>query len=199
MCATTPNSVYRLQTPALHSINVTEYGMDQTLSKFVHFGSSLTDYPTSVSCNKVIKPFNNRQLLANDSPEHMTIYNFYRLNAPLKFPQALTQNGLFVNCSFSHSHDWTLTELTQLLISLSTIHGLFHSMNINSIGTQHIICIEPQYLNEPPRSRPPSRLLIHQHNGSPAQLSNAVAGYASRILSKIPCSTHYRNSTHHTR
>jgi hypothetical protein len=92
--------------------------------------------------------------------QQMTIYNFYRLNAPLKFPQALTQNELFVNSSFSHSHDWTLTELTQLLISLSTIHGLFHSMNINSIGTQHIICIEPQYLNQPPRSRPPSRFLF---------------------------------------
>jgi len=129
----------------------------------------------------------------------MTIYNFYRLNTPLKFSQALTQNELFVNCSSSHSHDWTLTELTQLLISLSTIHGLFHSMNINSIGTQHIICIEPQYLNQPPCPRPPSRLLIHQHNGSPPQVSNPAAGYASHILSEIPCSTPCKNSTHHTR
>jgi hypothetical protein len=183
MCATTPNSVYRLQPPALYSINVTEYGMDQTLSKFVHFGSSLTDHPTTVSCNKVIKPFNIRQLLANESPQQMTIYSFYRLNAPLKFPQALPQTELFVNCSFSHSHDWTLTELTQLLISLSTIHGLFHSMNVNSIGTRDIICIEPQYINQPPRSRPPSRLLIHQHNGSPRHISKAAAVYASHILS----------------
>jgi hypothetical protein len=189
MCAITPNSVYRLQTPALHSIDVTEYGMDPTLSKFVHFSSCLTDHPTTVSCNKVIKPFNNRQLLANNSPQQITIYNFYRLNAPLKFPQALAQNELFVNCSFSHSHDWTLTELTRLLIPLSTVHGLFHSMNINSIGTQHIICIEPQYLNQPPRSRPPSRLLIHQHNGSPPHISNAAAGYASHILRETACST----------
>jgi hypothetical protein len=162
--------------------------MDQTLSKFVHFGSSLTDHPTTVSWNKVIKPFDNRQLLANDSTQQMTIYNFHRLNTPLKFPRAVTQNELFVNCSFSHSLDWTLTELTQLLIPLSTIHGLFHSMNINSIGTQHIICIEPQYLNQTPRSRPPSRLLIHQHNGSPPHISNAAAGYASHILSEIACS-----------
>jgi hypothetical protein len=69
MCATTTDSVYRIQTPALHSINVTECGMDQTLSKFVHSGSSLTEHPTTVSRNKVIKPFNNRQLLANDSPQ----------------------------------------------------------------------------------------------------------------------------------
>ncbi len=56
MCATTPNSVYRLQAPALHSINVTEYGMDQTLSKFVHFGSSLTHHPPTVSAgNKALQ------------------------------------------------------------------------------------------------------------------------------------------------
>jgi hypothetical protein len=189
MCVTTPNSVYRLQTPALHSINVAEYDMDQTLSKFVHFGSSVTDHPRTASCNKVIKSFNNRQLLANDSPQQMTVYDSYRLNTPLNFPQAHTQNELFVNCSFSHSLDWTLTELTQLLISLSTIHGLLHSMNINSIGTQHIICIEPQNLNQPPRSRPPSRLLIHQHNGTPPHISKAAAGYASHILSEMPCST----------
>ncbi len=131
--------------------------------------------------------------------QQMTIYNFYRLNAPLKFPQALTQNELLVNCSFSDSHDWTPTELTQLLISLAIIHGLFHSMNINSIDTRHTICIEPQYLNQPPRSRPPSRLLIHQHNGSPPHISNAAAGYASHILTEIPCSTTCENSTPHTR
>jgi hypothetical protein len=163
--------------------------MDQTLLKFLHFGLSRTDHPTTVSCNKVIKFFNNRQLLTSETTQQRTIYNFYKLNAPLKFPEALKQNELFVNCSFSHSHDWTLTELTHLLISLSTIHRLFHSMNINSIGTQHIICIEPQNLNQPPRSRPPSRLLIQQHNGSPPHISKAAAGYASHILSEMPCST----------
>ncbi len=168
--------------------------LSRNLSTLVHL--SLTTQRQSV---QVIKPFNNRQLLANDSPQQMATYDLYRLNAPLKFPQALTQNELFVKCSFSHSHDWTLTELTQLLISLSTIHGLFHSMNINSIGTQHIICIEPQYLNQPPRSRPPRRILIHQDNGSPPHISNAAAGYASHILSEIPCSTPCKNSTHHTR
>jgi hypothetical protein len=53
---------------------------------------------------------------------------------------------------------------------------LFNNMNINSIHTQHIIYIERQYLNQPSSSRPPSQVLIHQHNGSPPHISNAAAG-----------------------
>ncbi len=150
--------------------------MDQTLLKFVHFGLSLADHPMTVSCNKVIKSFNNRKLLTSGTPQQRTIYNFYKLNTPLKFPQTFAQNELFVNCPFNHSLDWTLTEFTQICIPLSTIHGLFNNMNINSIHTQHIIYIERQYLNQPSSSRPPSQVLIHQHNGSPPHISNAAAG-----------------------
>ncbi len=142
--------------------------MDQTLLKFAHVGLSLADHPMTISCNKIIKSFNNGQLLTSDTPLQTTIYNFYKLNTPLKFPQTLAQDELLVNCSFNHSLDWTLTECTQILILLSAIHGLFYSMNINSIHTQHIIYIERQYLNQPSTSRPPSRVLIH---GSPPHIS----------------------------
>jgi len=75
---------------------------------------TLTDHPITVSCNKAIKSFNNRHLLANDTPQQRTIYNFYRLNTPLKFPQTLAQSELLVNCSLNHSLDWTLTQFPQL-------------------------------------------------------------------------------------
>ncbi len=112
MLVTTADCLYRLETPALHCIDVTECGMDRTLLKFAHFGLSLADHQMTVSCNKVIKSFNNRQLLTSDTPQQRIIHNFYKLNAPLKFPQTLAQNELFVNCSFNHSLDWTLTEFT---------------------------------------------------------------------------------------
>jgi len=76
------------------------------------FGLFLADHQMTVSCNKVIKSFNNRHLLISDTLQQRIIHNFYKLNTPLKFPQTLAQNELFVNCSFNHSLDWKLTEFT---------------------------------------------------------------------------------------
>ncbi len=57
--------------------------------------------------------------------------------------------------------------------------------------------IEPVSLNQPSPWRPPSRLHIEQHNGSPPHISEAAEGYTSRIIDETPRSELAKNNTKH--
>ncbi len=112
--------------------------------EIVHFGSSLTDHPMRVTCNYIISPSRTDSCLPMELLNRGQL-KFLEMKRSSQFSSDTCRKWAICHCSFTHSLDWTLNELTQLLIHLSTIHGLFHSLNINSIGTQHLIRIEPQY------------------------------------------------------
>jgi hypothetical protein len=151
--------------------------MDQTLLKFVHSHWP----PNNSQLQQGNISFNSRQLLANDTPQQRTIYNFYRLNTPLKFPQTLAQNELLVNCSLNHSLDWTLTQFPQLLTL--TYHFL---LNLSTSTSWRVQDLQAGFLFT---STP-----AHHHTSAtqpPDMLHTSSAKSRVQNLAK--------KSTHHTR
>jgi hypothetical protein len=66
-----------------------------------------------------------------------------------------------------------------------------------------IMGVEPQYLNQPPRSRPPSRLLFTSttahHHTSATQLLDMLQTSSARSRVQHLANAPFKNITHHTR
>jgi hypothetical protein len=148
---TTPDRLYRLETPALHCFDITECYMDQTLLKFVHSHWPPNDSQLQQGSPSITDSCLPRTFLSREPSTISTDSHNFRVPSD--------------TCT-----KWDTCQLFLKPFSWLDTHW------ISSTSYPHIsFCIGPQYLNQTSSWRPPSRPLIHQLKGSPPYISNPAA------------------------